>query len=304
MIRKKTAVLITGGSGLIGTHLSKLLSEKGFHVRHLTRKIKTNYPYEQYEWDIDAGIVDSNAFADIDYIIHLAGAGVAEKPWTEAYKKEILESRVKSAGLLFQHIKNRSSLPNAFISASGTGYYGDTGENICSEKDAAGTDFLSQVSVEWEKAAEQFNSLGIRTVMVRTPLVLERDGGGLPQMAAPVKYFVGAILGTGKQYLPWIHIDDLCAFYLHAIIDETVRGPFNVSAPELVNNKQFTQALGNVLNRPILLPNIPGKLLNWIFGDKANLLLSSSGVRSEKISQTGFIFRFPTLKEALTDLLK
>lgn len=297
-------VLISGGSGLIGTHLAKKLRERGYNVAILSRNKKHNPEAIVYKWNPAAGTIEKEAILNADYIIHLAGENIFEGKWTNERKQAIIDSRVKTARLIFDKMIEYNARPSAFISASAVGYYGAvTSEQIFSETDPPANDFLGEVCRLWEEAADRFSTAGIRTVKIRTSPALSHDGGVLSKMIVPVRFGLGAALGSGNQYFPWIHIDDLCGIYIKAIEDETMQGSFNAVAPEHVTNEQITQAIAHALKKPFWLPNIPSWFLKLIFGEKAIMMLNGSRVSSEKIGQAGFVFQYPELRSALNSLL-
>lgn len=305
MNAKKERVLITGGSGLVGQCLCKLLLERGYSVALLGRS-KSNIPnVDVYKWDILFGYVEKEAFDNVDFIIHLAGAGIAEKRWTIERKKEIVSSRTESAKLIFDNLKNSKKLPKAFISSSAVGFYGAvTSENIFDETSPSSYDFLGDTCLKWEQSADSFSSLGMRVVKIRTGIVLSEKGGALDKLLLPVKFGIGSALGDGKQYMPWIHIDDLCEIYLKAISDSSLNGEYNAVAPEHINNKDFTKVLCRILQKPFWFPNVPSFAMKLLFGEMSQILLKGSRVSSEKIRKTGFIFKHPKLEYALRDLFK
>lgn len=296
-------ILVTGGTGLIGKHLCNLLRQKGHSVSILSRSKNTS-PYSYY-WDITTNYIDPKAIIEADYIIHLAGAGIVDKRWSKSRKKVLISSRVDSTDLLFHKVKELNPNLKVIISASGIGYYGAiTSEKVFSEDDKSGTDFISEICTLWEKSASQFNLIGIRTVIFRTGIVLAKQGGALERISKPIKFGFGAAIGTGKQYMPWIHIDDLCSMYIEAIENQNIEGVYNTVSPEHINNNLFTNSIAKVLKKPIWFPNIPAFVLKVIFGEMANILLKGCRVSSEKIIATGFNFNYPKLKTALENLLK
>jgi len=297
-------ILITGGTGLIGQYLSKQLLDRGYSVMLLCRSRQPNANPPAYAWNIEEQTIDKEAIATADYIIHLAGENIGDKRWTSPRKQAIIDSRVKTAQLLYNKVKEHSNHLKTFISASAIGYYGtNTVDTIYKESDAPANDFLGKTCQLWEEAAEQFQTLGIRTVKIRTGVVLTSHGGALEKMTAPVKLGIGSAIGNGRQYMPWIHIDDLCGIYIKAIEDAEIQGAYNAVAPEHVTNKEFTCTLAHVLNKPFLFPDVPAFSLKILFGEMATILLKGSRVTSDKIQAAGYIFRFPTLKNALTNLL-
>ena len=296
-------VLITGANGLIGKRLTFLLQQKGYRVIHLSRNLPKTSAVETFLWDVNKQTIDEKAIREADYIIHLAGAGIADKKWTKKWKKEIIDSRVESIHLLFKAIQKTNTTIKAFISASGAGIYGaTTSENIFTETDLPATDFLGITCKLWEGAAETISRLNIRTVKLRTGIVLSRNGGALEKMARPVKLFVGSPLGSGKQYIPWIHLDDLCAIYIQAMEDTSMQGAYNAVAPEHVTNEGFTTLIAKALHRPLVMPNVPAFLLQWILGEMSVTVLNGSRVSCKKLEAAGFVFRYKTLDSAFKSL--
>jgi hypothetical protein len=297
------SILITGGSGLIGQHLSKKLLEKGHTVAILSRQ--TSEMNLVYKWDLATNFIEENAIKNCDYIIHLAGAGIADMRWTEQRKKVLVNSRVDSAQLLFNKVKTLNPTIKGFISASGIGYYGaKTTHKVYDENSPAGNDFLAEICKKWEKAALNFKTINIRTVIFRTGIVLTPKGGALEKIAFPIKYGLGAALGSGKQYMPWIHINDLCNLYIAAIEHDNYNGIYNAVAPEHCTNKSFSASIATILKKPFFLPNIPSFVLKLIMGEVACILLEGSKIASTKIINNGFKFQFNKLNAALEHLLK
>ncbi|MDB4303927.1 TIGR01777 family oxidoreductase [Desulfosarcina sp.] len=292
-------VLITG-KGLIAKHLGSKLLELGYRVKYLSRTTSD----QTYTWNIDKGQIDDEAISSADYIIHLAGANISGKRWTNKRKQEIIDSRVKSTQLIFNEVKKQNKKLKAFISASAVGYYGAiTSDKIFKEDDPPASDFLGEVCNKWEQPADNFQGLGIRTTKIRIGVVLTENGGALEKMIPPVKMGIGSPIGTGKQYLPWIHVDDLCSIFIKAIKDSKMDGVYNAVAPDFKTNKEFTKDLAKALNKPFWFPNIPAFTMKLMFGEMATILLNGSRVSSEKIRETGFAFKFPDLKNALADIL-
>lgn len=299
-------ILITGGTGLVGTRLTELLTEQGHSVWHLSRKAQQRGNVKTFVWDIDKGIIDEEALRGADYIIHLAGAGIADERWTPERKKEIIDSRTKSMALIAQKLQMIPHKIQGFVSASGIGFYGaDTGSAIITEESQAGNDFVSECCILWEKAADQIANLGIRTTKLRIGIVLAEKGGALPKMALPTKFGFGAPLGTGEQILSWIHIDDLCRLFIYALFTPTVQGVFNAVADNPINNRTFNQILASVLNRPLWLPNVPSFVLKIIFGEMASIVLGGNKVLNNKLKQeTSFTFLYDDPEAALRDIFK
>jgi len=296
-------ILIAGGAGLIGTNLSGKLKEKGYNVLLLSRKSKRGNSYSVYSWNPDKSEIENEAIKRADYIINLAGAGIGDKRWTKKRKQLIIDSRVRTTGLIFNKVQETGKKPKAFVTSSGIGYYGSvTTEKIFSETDLPASDFIGQICQQWEQAADPFEKSGIRTVKIRTGIVLSKKGGALSRMSVPVKFWIGSALGSGKQYLPWIHIDDLCDIYVRAIEDAKMTGAFNAVAPQHVSNREFMRTLAQVMGKPFFFPAIPSVVLKLLFGKMSDILLYGSRISAEKIISAGFEFRFPGLANALKDL--
>jgi uncharacterized protein (TIGR01777 family) len=295
-------ILITGASGLIGTRLTELLLQQGHDVVHVGRSQRPGR-IPSYAWDVEQGTMDRRAMGSVDAIIHLAGAGIADKRWTTARKKEIIDSRVQSTGLLHDVLKEGNHQVKSFVSASAIGYYGSgDSHSVFTEASPAGADFLARVTKQWEEASDKISLLGIRVVKLRTGIVLSEKGGVLKSMATPIKLGLGAALGDGKQYLSWIHLDDLCGIFIKAVKDESMQGAYNAVATQPVTNLEMTRAIAKTLNRPLWLPAVPGFVLKLLLGEMAELVTTGSKVSSEKIRKAGFAFQFTELKRALSDL--
>ena len=296
-------ILITGGTGLVGSRLSEMLEQKGYTVSLLSRKAGEGQR-KKYVWDISSGHFDETAIKHADYIIHLAGAGVFDKRWTQAYKKEIMSSRVDSTQLLATKLATIPNSVKAIVAASAIGIYGfDTGDTLLSENSPFGEGFLAEVCKNWEAAVDSID--GIRTIKMRIGIVLSEKGGALEQMAKPVNYFVGSPLGTGNQQVSWIHLDDMCGLLIFALENEHIKGAYNAVAPNPVTNKLLTEKIAKILKRPLWLPNIPSFMMKLIVGAEASsIILGGNNVSSKKITDSGFKFKFPDLISALTDLLQ
>lgn len=295
-------ILITGGSGLIGTRLTELLLKKGYGVSHLGRH-KREGDVRGFTWDIDAFKIEPEALKNIDAVVHLAGAGIADKPWTEKRKREILESRTRSAEILRHEFQKPGNTVKTFVTSSGMSYYGCYDDDrIFKEDDPPARDFLAEVTRQWEAEGDKIESLGIRTVKIRTGIVLSRDGGALEAMAKPIRWYAGAPLGRGNQLMSWIHLNDLCNIYCKALEDGEMHGPYNGVAPEIVTNRQMTKAIAKAINRPVVLPGVPAFVLKWLLGEMADMALKGCGLSCSKIQEAGFQFEFGTLEKALHDI--
>jgi uncharacterized protein (TIGR01777 family) len=296
---KMEKVLITGGSGLIGRRLSFLLKSRGYEVRILSRSNNPKNNYKTFVWNVSEQYINDSAFEGLTHIIHLAGAGIADKRWSEKRKKEIIASRVASTNLLYNTVKRLKTPLNSFISASATGYYGAiTSETIFEEKDKPAKDFLGKVCSLWEDSIFQFNEIKIRTVALRTGIVLSKDGGALKKMKTPVI----TSLGNGKQYMPWIHIDDLCELYIKAIEDQEFKGAFNAVSSEHISNLSFSKKISKIFNYPFLALGAPSFILQIVFGEMSTIILNGSRISANKIKQAGFKFKFENLEKALKNL--
>ncbi|KAA5532463.1 TIGR01777 family protein [Taibaiella lutea] len=303
-----TNVIITGGTGTIGTRLSNLLIKRGYNVIIFTRNISNKKPdkISYVHWDVDKGIIDRESIENADYIINLAGASVAEKSWTEERKKLILESREKAGALL---VKALTEIPNkvkAVVSASASGYYGP--DNLLSlndgftEDDPAGTDFLAAVCKQWEESIEPVTELGKRLVILRTGLVMSKKGGAYKEFTKPLKYRVAAVLGNGRQMQSWIHEDDICNMYLFAIENEKLSGAYNAVAPQPVNNKTLIFSIARACHKFFIPVFVPRFVINIMLGELATEVLKSANLSAKKIEQAGFSFMYPEIMEAAEDL--
>ena len=300
VIMKKN-VLITGGTGFIGQHLTNLLIENNYSVSILSRSSKQNkVDISYFVWDINKHFIDEQAVINADYIIHLAGEGIADQRWTSRRKKAIVDSREKSIQLIYAVLKKHNKKLEAFVSASGIGIYGAVnGPKVCIESTRVADDFLGLTCQKWEAAAGTIESLGIRTVKIRTGLVLGKDEGFLKKLTPIFKYKLGAALGSGKQYMPWIHADDLCSIYLSALQKTEMTGAYNAAINDHTNNWIFSKALAEIYGYKIWLPNVPAFLIRLALGEMAVIILKGRRVSSDKIEKTGFQFKYNKLKVAL-----
>ena len=297
-------ILITGGTGLVGTRLSQLLTDAGHVVAHLTRggAAAGESAYQTFRWNPAAGQLDAAAVPWADAIVHLAGAGVMDARWTPARKKEILDSRVRGLHLLRDALARAGRRETPLISASAIGLYGDRGDEWLSENTPApppGQDFLADVCRQWEAAALQIRATGRRVAILRLGIVLSERGGALPEMARPIRLGVGAALGSGRQWTSWIHLDDTCRAFIAALTDARYTGVYNVVGPAPATNADLTRAIAHALNRPLLLPAVPGFALRLTLGERAQAVLASQRVRPDGLTELGFEFAYPELEEAL-----
>lgn len=294
-------IIITGGSGFIGTQLTKVLLDRGYSVTVFDR-VAPKITHEQLtfvttDFSSDAGIVEPLQSADA--IIHLAGASIFNR-WTPKYKQEIIDSRINSARRMFEIIQRGTHRPGVFISASAVGYYGDRDDEELDESSSAGTDFLADVCVQWERAAQQFQELGIRTVSVRTAIVLGPGGGMMAKLLPIFRFGLGGRLGSGNQWFSWIHSNDLVQVYVHAI-EQDISGPINAVAPGVVRNRDFTHILARVLRRPAWFI-VPAWVLRIMLGEFSRAVLSSQRVTKTVVTDQGFSFQYPQLEQALSEI--
>lgn len=295
-------ILITGGSGMIGSRLSQMLVVKGYKVIWLSRERNIKAEIPRYSWDYRKGEVDTDALEQADIVVHLAGSNLGNDSWSGRNKQKIVESRVLTAKLLLETYKSLNIQPDVFISASAVGYYGMyTDDSIFTEEDQpARNDFLSRTCQKWESAAFQFQEeLGVRVIALRTSFVISKDSDAFKKMILPTRFGLGAPMGNGKQFMNWIHINDLCNLYIKSIEDDSMSGIYNATAPEYTTNKEFMRTVANELKRPYMIPRIPSFLLKLTMGESSGMILEGSRVSPQKAIDSGFNFLYPTAKEAI-----
>ncbi len=296
------SILISGGTGLVGSELVTLLKGAGHQVRLLSRSKGKGESVPVYQWDYKNNYVEEGAFDGIDTLIHLAGAGVADKRWTKERKEEILKSRTQTSDLLYEKLKNTNHSVRTLVAASAVGYYGmDTGDVNLREDSPAGHDFLADVVKAWEDSTSRFTELGIRVVQIRIGVVLSNDGGALPKLLAPP---VAAPLASGKQYMSWIHISDLVRILCKSVEDVNMIGPYNAVAPEPLTNKEFTKRAANAFGKFYVPIPVPKFVLHLVLGEMAQVVTGGNKVSAYKINKTGYDFKFTRLQNALQDLAK
>jgi uncharacterized protein (TIGR01777 family) len=295
-------ILLTGGTGLVGSKLTRLLLDKGYTVSHLSRKIGNDVRVKTYLWDINKGQIDEHCIDGAAIIVHLAGAGIADKRWTERRKKEIIESRTKSIELIYKLLKNQKHNVNSVISASATGYYGDRGDELVTEESIRGNNFLGNCCKQWEQVVDEGRLLGLRVLKFRTGVILASGTGALQKLATPIKFGVGSPFGNGKQWIPWIHEQDVIDMYLLGIENENLSGVYNMAAPNPVTNEQLTHAVAKQLHRPLWLPNVPAFILKLLLGEMSAIVLTGTKVSAQKIKEAGFKFKYPEIDGALKEI--
>lgn len=301
MIIEKDVVLITGANGLVAKHLAQKLQDE-FEIRLLTRKKSAE---NEFEWNVTQKKIDDRAFENVKHIIHLAGAGIADKRWSAQRKKEIISSRVDSAKLLLEATKRNQIQLKTYISASGVGAYGQvTTDEIFTEKSPFGNDFLAEVVNLWEQSADEFQikSLAQRVVKLRFGMVLS-EKGALEKMKLPIQLYVGSNLGSGKQIVPWIHIDDLVNMIEFSIKNSRINGVYNAVSPTFSTHDDLMRTLAKTMKKPFFMPNVPSFMMKLIMGESAVLVLEGSRVSADKIQQAGFEFQYEDLEKALKSLV-
>ncbi|MEO7049414.1 MAG: TIGR01777 family oxidoreductase [Ferruginibacter sp.] len=304
------SILLTGGTGLVGTQLVSMIVAKGDKAIVLTRSLKDKISSEKVEyalWDAEKNEIDIAAVQKADHIIHLAGAGVVDKKWTAAYKKEIIDSRTKTIELIINTLKNNTNKVKTIVSASATGWYGEDKipGQFFTEDEPAANDFLGDTCRLWEESVESAKALGIRVCCLRTGIVLSKKGGALAEFMKPIQFGIAGIIGSGNQMISWIDIEDLCRLYLAAIENEKMTGSYNAVAPMPVTNSKLTLKLAEMLKGKLYIPvHVPAFILKIMMGDRSAEVLKSTTVSDAKVKATGFTFLYPSIEAALNNLLE
>lgn len=300
-------IIITGATGLIGRKLSQKLYEAENQIIVFSRNassakkiLKKDFVY--IDWDYRKNDKWIESISSADAIVHLAGINLFAKRWNKTFKEEILASRKETTKALVDAVKQSKTKPKVFVSASGVGYYGDCGDKLLDENSPVGNDFLAEVCKVWESEAAEIEQAGVRRVSVRTGIVLSKEDGALKRMLLPFKLFIGGPLGNGKQWFPWIHIDDIVGVYFHAIENQNISGAVNAASPNICTMKEFANTLGKVLHRPTLFP-VPEFALKIAIGEAGKVVLMSQRVIVNKLLESGYKFKFENLEEALRNLL-
>lgn len=295
-------ILISGSHGLVGSALITSLTADGHDVVRLVRR-EPRSGAPEVKWRPDTGLIDKDQLEGLDAVVHLAGENIAEGRWTSEKKRAILESRVKGTALLSQTLATLKQPPAVFVSASAIGYYGDRGDQLLNENSAPGNDFLAHVCQEWERATGPAVEKGIRTVLTRFGIILDENGGALEKMLTPFRMGIGGRIGSGKQWMSWIALDDVIRALRFVMDDRSISAPVNVVAPNPVRNAEFTKTLGRVLSRPTFFP-VPAFAVRLAFGEMADaLLLASQKVEPSVLASRGFEFKWTTLEPVLKYLL-
>ncbi|GAB4491348.1 MAG: TIGR01777 family oxidoreductase [Saprospiraceae bacterium] len=295
-------ILLAGGTGLIGTRLAEILREKGHTVRLLTRSPKGE---NQFIWNPAAGILDEAALQNVDFVVNLAGAGIADERWTAARKREIIESRVQSARTLRDAFSRLGIRPKAYLSASAIGYYGNSGERRMTEADApVDNSFMVECCRQWETAADEVAALGIRTVKFRIGVVLAKEGGALAEFVKPLRFGLGVYFADGQAWYSWIHLDDVCRFFIWAAENSSIEGVFNAVAPQPVRNKDLVKAIAKAMRRPAIFAPASAFVMRLALGEMSAVILNSNLVSSEKAIQAEFQFQYPDLATSLNQIFR
>lgn len=296
-------ILITGATGLIGKSLVKLLIKKGYSIHYLTtskNKIVHENNYKGFYWNPNNNEIDTDCFDGVQVIIHLAGSSISKR-WTASYKNEILESRVQSTVFLYESLKENKITLKHFIAASGTAIYPENFENPHQESTTLiENSYLANVVVEWEKSINLLKSISENVAIIRTGVVLDKNGGAFPQMIKAIKFGFGAVISNGNQYIPWIHLDDIVGIYVF-VLENKLDGIYNAVAPNPVTNRDFTKKVALKLNKLLWLPNVPSFMIKFILGEMSYLVLNSKNISSDKIIKSGYSFDYPTIEYVLND---
>ena len=298
-------VLITGATGLIGSEIVKNCHAKGIAVNYLTTnksKIENNSNYQGFYWNPSQSKIDVNCIKDVDTIIHLVGASISKR-WTKAHKQAIINSRLETTALLHDTVKNNSNTIKQIISASAIGYYPDSLTNYYSEDEKEiSTSFLGQVVEAWEQVVDTFKTLNIIVSKVRIGIVFSNKGGAFPELAKPIKFGAGAVMGSGKQWMSWVHLNDLAGIFMH-VLQHNLEGIYNGVAPNPATNNTITKVIAKKMKRPLFLPNIPKFAMQLVLGEMHIILFESQRVSSKKIEDSGFEFKYVNLDAALEELV-
>ncbi|MFM9985537.1 MAG: TIGR01777 family oxidoreductase [Flavobacteriales bacterium] len=299
-------VLISGGSGMLGSYLIPLLVSKGHTIVNLTTRSElagtTKQGLINVFWNPSSGELDRALVTDLEAIINLAGFNLANR-WTKKNQQLMVESRLDSTKLLIEIANNSSSSLKVFVSASGSGFYPDS-LDLMDEEGPKGEGFISDLTADWEKVLDPLEKLNVRVVKMRTAVILDKNHGALSKMLPFFKLGLGAAVGNGKQYISWLHAEDAAAAYVFAIENNAVKGVYNLTTDEPVTNKVFSSQLAVSLKKPLFLPNVPGFILKLLFGKMANLVLRSNRMSAKKIQSAGYKFKFPNLQQALNNVFQ
>ena len=296
-------ILISGGTGLVGKALTKRLIIEGHDIRILSRNPQSSSQLKSFYWNVEKNEIDEKAFEGVEHIVHLAGSGIADKRWTNARKQDIIDSRVNSMKLITDVVKKKNIKLKSFVGASAIGIYGmTTSEKIFSEIDNGTDDFLSFSCAQWENSYNEIQTLSEKSCILRIGVVLSAEGGALKRLLPLFKIGLGSAVGSGKQYMPWIFIDDLVSVFYEALFNQNFSGIYNAVSSEHITNQQFSKQLSKSLSKPFFVPNVPSFLLKLLFGEMANVLLEGSRVSNQKLLNSGFLLKYPSIFRALNKI--
>ncbi len=297
-------ILISGGTGLVGKALTKRLIIEGHDIRILSRNPQSSSQLKSFYWNVEKNEIDEKAFEGVEHIVHLAGSGIADKRWTNARKQDIIDSRVNSMKLITNVVKKKNIKLKSFVGASAIGIYGmTTSEKIFSEIDNGMDDFLTQSCTKWENSYQQIQTLSSKNCIIRIGVVLSKDGGALKKLLPLFQLGLGSAVGSGKQYMPWIHIEDLVSVFHEALFNSNYNGIYNAVSSEKTTSDSFSKQLAKSLSKPFFLPRVPAFVLKLLFGEMANVLLEGSLISNQKLIHAGFQLKYPALSEALQEIV-
>ena len=297
-------ILISGGTGLVGKALTKLLISEGHEVRILSRQPQSSSSIKSFYWNVGKNEIDEKAFDGVEHIVHLAGSGIADKRWTDARKQDIIDSRVDSMKLITSVVSKKNIQLKSFVGASAIGIYGmTTSEKIFTETDIGKDDFLKESCTQWENSYHAIQTLSNKNCVIRIGVVLSKDGGALKKLLPLFKLGLGSAVGSRKQYMPWIHLDDLASIFNEALFNPNYSGIYNAVSIEQATNDSFSNQLAKSLSKPFFLPKIPAFMLKLLFGEMANVLLEGSRVSNQRLMKAGFQLKYPSLSEALREIV-
>lgn len=297
-------ILITGGTGLVGTHLVEVLISRGYKINLLIRREPkfARVGVKTFKYDVYKRQIDKECIIGADAIIHLAGEDISSRRWTDERKQQIRESRTESIRMIYELLRKTKNQISHIISASAVGYYGDRGDEILVEESLPAKDFLAETCIQWEQAVDEGNQFGLRIVKLRTGLILDSKKGALVEMSRPLRTGFGTILGSGNQWISWIHIKDVVNMYIFALENEDMRGAYNMAAPNPVTNEAMTHAIAKAMNRSVWFVHVPAFTLKLAMGEMSKLVLGSTRVSPDKIIRSGFKFAYPKLEDALNEI--
>ncbi len=297
-------ILISGGTGLVGKALTKRLIIEGHDIRILSRNPQSSSQLKSFYWNVEKNEIDEKAFEGVEHIVHLAGSGIADKRWTNARKQDIIDSRVNSMKLITDVVKKKNIKLKSFVGASAIGIYGmTTSEKIFSEIDNGMDDFLTQSCTKWENSYQQIQTLSSKNCIIRIGVVLSKDGGALKKLLPLFQLGLGSAVGSGKQYMPWIHIEDLVSVFHEALFNSNYNGIYNAVSSEKTTSDSFSKQLAKSLSKPFFLPRVPAFVLKLLFGEMANVLLEGSLISNQKLIHAGFQLKYPAISEALQEIV-